>query len=190
MRESLERGYALVIVDVQNDFCPGGSLAVPDGHEVVPVLNLWIESAVDAGIPIFASRDWHPANHISFQQRGGPWPPHCVQGTRGAEFHPDLRLPASANIISKAATADEDSYSAFGGTDLAQKLNAEGVRRIWVGGLALDYCVQATVLDGLNEAFTVHLILGATRAVTVQPGDGQRAVDRMREAGAVIEDRA
>src|SRR5437667_258948 len=128
-------GDALLIVDVQNDFCPGGALAVREGDQVVPVLNRWIGRAEAQRIPIFASRDWHPPDHISFKARGGPWPPHCVQNTKGAAFHPDLKLPPDTEVISKADDPDKDSYSAFGGTDLATKLRRVGIRRLWIGGL-------------------------------------------------------
>src|SRR5215471_2821532 len=138
----LQPGDALLIVDVQNDFCPGGALPVPEGNAVVPVLNQWIAEAEARRAPVFASRDWHPKNHISFKQRGGPWPPHCVQGTPGAAFHPDLKLPQNVEIISKAENPDKDSYSAFGGTDLAARLKREGVHRVWIGGLTQDYCVR------------------------------------------------
>src|SRR5438067_13422303 len=109
----MQSGDALLIVDVQNDFCPGGALAVKEGDQVVPVLNDWIEQAQRDGVSTYASRDWHPENHISFQSRGGPWPPHCIQWTSGAAFHPDLKLPENVQIISKAEDADVDSYSAF-----------------------------------------------------------------------------
>src|SRR5437868_3700655 len=122
-------GDALLVVDVQNDFCPGGALAVPDGDEVVPILNRWIADAVAARVPVFASRDWHPENHISFKARGGPWPPHCIQNTPGAQFHPDLQLPRDIRIISKAETADVDAYSAFEGTDLSKRLREAGIQR-------------------------------------------------------------
>ena len=184
----LQAGDALIIVDVQNDFCPGGALGVPEGDQVVPVLNEWIEEAGIHGIPVFASRDWHPAGHVSFVQRGGPWPPHCLQNTAGAAFHPGLRLPWNARIISKADTPDEDSYSAFGGTDLARRLHGEGVRRLWIGGLAQDYCVKATALDGLREGFEVRIIVDATRAVNVNPHDGERALEEIRRAGAILEE--
>src|SRR5438552_15199445 len=118
----LEAGDALLIVDVQNDFCPGGALPVPEGDAIIPVLNRWIDEAEARGVPVFASRDWHPQNHVSFKQRGGPWPPHCVQGTKGAAFHPGLKLPKNAEIVSKAQDPETDSYSAFGGTDLAGRL--------------------------------------------------------------------
>jgi nicotinamidase/pyrazinamidase len=179
---------ALLIVDVQNDFCPGGALAVSKGDEIVPILNRWIADAGAAGVPVFASRDWHPANHISFKARGGLWPPHCIQNTPGAQFHPDLKLPPGVRIISKAETADLDSYSAFGGTDLSERLRKEGIRRIWIGGLAQDYCVRATALDALREGFEVHLIVNGTRAVNVKPDDGERAIEEIRRAGGILEE--
>jgi nicotinamidase/pyrazinamidase len=180
-------GDALLIIDVQNDFCAGGSLAVPDGDGVVPVINRWIAAARRAGIPIVVSRDWHPADHTSFLERGGLWPPHCVQGTRGAEFHPALDLPSDSPIVSKGDTPDRDNYSDFRETDLAERLRRGEVRRLWVAGLALDYCVRATVLDAIREGFEVHLILAATRAVDVRPGDGDRALAEIRAAGAIVE---
>lgn len=183
----LTKGDALILVDVQNDFCPGGALAVAEGDQVVPVLNRWIERAVQAGIPVFASRDWHPPNHVSFQSRGGPWPPHCVQGTRGAEFHPDLHLPKDALIVTlKGDDPDRDAYSAFDGTNLASDLRSRGVQRLWVGGLATDYCVKATVLDGLREGFDVRVIADGIRAVNVQPDDGRQAIEEMLRAGASL----
>jgi nicotinamidase/pyrazinamidase len=139
---------------------------------------------------VFASRDWHPANHISFRDRGGPWPPHCVQGTAGAEFHRDLKLPHDVQIISKADTPDKDSYSAFGGTDLATRFRQTGIRRIWIGGLAQDYCVRETALDALREGFEVHVIVDATRAVNVKPEDGRRALEEIRQAGGILEEMA
>jgi nicotinamidase/pyrazinamidase len=183
----LSSADGLIIVDVQNDFCPGGALAVSDGDRVVPILNQWIKTAVAAGAPVFASRDWHPANHISFRERGGPWPPHCVQGTSGAEFHRDLELPDDVRIITKADTPDLDSYSAFGNTDLAARLRQAGIRRVWIGGLAQDYCVRETALDALKENFEVHLIVDATRAVNVTPGDGRRALEEIQKAGGILE---
>jgi nicotinamidase/pyrazinamidase len=184
----LSREDALMIVDVQNDFCPGGALAVCGGDQVVPLLNRWIAAAEAAGIPVFASRDWHPANHISFRDRGGPWPPHCIQGTAGAEFHPDLKLPANVQIISKADKPDADSYSAFGGNDLADRLRKSGVRRVWIGGLTQDYCVHDTALDALREGFEVHVIVDATRAVNVNSEDGKRALERIRQSGGILEE--
>ena len=185
---ALRPSDALLIVDVQQDFCPGGALAVPDGDAVVPVLNRWIDAAQAAGAAVFASRDWHPPDHMSFQDQGGPWPSHCVAETPGASFHPHLALPDSATVVDKGTDAEHEAYSAFEGTDLAAQLRAAGVERLWVGGLALDYCVRASVLDARRIAcLPVHVILNATRAVDVQPGDGSRALDDMRSAGAVAE---
>ena len=185
---ALSSSDALLIVDVQRDFCPGGALAVPDGDAVVPVLNQWIDAARDAGAAVFASRDWHPPDHVSFQEQGGPWPSHCVADTPGAAFHPDLALPDSSTVIDKGTDSGHEAYSAFEGTELAAQLDAAGIERLWVGGLALDYCVRASVLDARRIAgLPVHVILNATRAVDVQPGDGARALEDMRAAGAVAE---
>ncbi len=188
MPESLREGDALLVVDVQNDFCPGGALAVPDGDAVITVLNDWIQAAVAASVPIYASRDWHPEDHVSFTERGGPWPRHCVQDTDGAAFHADLDLPAGTVILTKADRPDQDAYSAFEGTGFAERLRADRVRRLWVGGLALDYCVRASVLDALaGDGLEAYLILAATRPVDVQAGDGARAIAKMEAAGAHIE---
>jgi nicotinamidase/pyrazinamidase len=187
MAPKLGPADALLVVDVQNDFCPGGALPVPDGDRVVPVLNRWIDRAVRAGAQVVASRDWHPPGHVSFRERGGPWPEHCVHHGEGARFHPDLRLPDDVRVVSKGMDRERDAYSAFDSTGLGGELRRCGVKRLWVGGLALDYCVRATVLDGLEQGFEVHLLAGATRAVDVQPGDGERALDEMRKAGAAIE---
>ena len=183
---------ALLIVDVQNDFCPGGALAVAEGHAVVPLLNQYMERASAAGIPIFASRDWHPAQTAHFREFGGQWPPHCVQGTSGAEFHPGLRLPEETVIVSKGMNPVDEGYSLFegkleDGRDALTALRELGVTRVHVGGLATDYCVRATTLDALAARFDVFLLEDAIRAVEVQPGDDERAITEMREAGAVSE---
>jgi nicotinamidase-related amidase len=183
----LQKGDALLIVDIQNDFCPGGALDVPEGDKVIPVVNTWIAEATAAGIPVFASRDWHPPNHISFTERGGPWPPHCVQGTSGAAFHADLKLPANVQVISKAHTPDRESYSAFGDTDLLSRLRSAHVKRLWIGGLAQDYCVRASALDAIREGFDVRVIVEATRAVNVSPQDGEQALAEIERAGGVLE---
>lgn len=183
----LKASDALIVVDVQKDFCPGGALPVNRGDEIVPELNRWIELAGRSGAQVVLSRDWHPPDHMSFPERGGPWPVHCVQDTPGAEFHPDLCIPSSVEIVSKGSHPDRENYSAFDGTGLAERLWNRGVRRLWVGGLAQDVCVRATVLDGLEAGFEVHVLAAATRPVDVQPGDGRRALKEMQAAGAVIE---
>ncbi|MDY7108189.1 MAG: nicotinamidase [Planctomycetota bacterium] len=188
MSERFQQGDTLLVVDAQRDFFPGGALAVPEGDAILPVLNRWAASARDAHVPVFASRDWHPPGHASFSTQGGTWPEHCVQQTGGAEFHPDLNLPKGTIIISKGTDPDRDSYSAFDGTGLAARLREAGVRRLWMGGLAFDVCVRASVLDAIREGFEVRLIRPATRAVNVQPDDGEKALEEMRSAGAVIEE--
>jgi nicotinamidase/pyrazinamidase len=180
-------GSALLLVDIQRDFCAGGALAVPGGDDVVPVANQWIEQACARGAPVVASRDWHPPHHASFEEHGGPWPTHCVRDSPGAAFHPDLALPPDAIVVSKGTETHRDAYSAFDATGLAERLRAEGVERIFVCGLALDYCVRASVLDALAEGFEVHLVRAATRAVEQQPGDGDAALAEMIRAGAAIE---
>jgi nicotinamidase/pyrazinamidase len=176
---------ALIVVDVQNDFCPGGALAVPHGDEVVAPLNNLIEEFLARGDMVIKSRDWHPARTKHFKQYGGTWPVHCVQETRGAEFHRDLLDDPRIAVISKGM-GDEDSYSAFDGTNLAALLRERGVREVWVGGLATDYCVKNTVLDAVREGFHVKAIVDAMRAVEVQPGDGALAIEEMRARGAEI----
>jgi nicotinamidase/pyrazinamidase len=178
---------ALIVVDVQNDFCPGGTLAVEHGDEVVAPLNKLMEEFLERGEPVFKSRDWHPPQTKHFSDYGGTWPVHCVQNTRGAQFHPDLLDDKHIRIVSKGL-GDEDSYSAFDGTDLALQLHRLGVEELWVGGLATDYCVKNTVLDALKHGFRVKALKDAMRPVNVQPGDGERAIEEMRQAGAEIVD--
>jgi len=183
---------ALIIVDVQNDFCPGGSLAVTDGDRVVPVLNQLVQEFSAAGRLIVAGRDWHPRKTTHFKEFGGIWPVHCVQGTLGAEYHPDLVLTPDTVHVVKGTGATEDAYSEFEGHDqtgrpLAQLLEDRGVRTLLVGGLATDYCVKHTVLDGLKAGFQVVLLTDASRGVNVQPGDTDRAVAEMAAAGANIQ---
>jgi nicotinamidase/pyrazinamidase len=180
----LRRGDALLLIDVQNDFLPGGSLEVPSGDEVIPVLNRYIEAFNKSSIPVYASRDWHPPDHSSFRAQGGIWPPHCVAGSRGAEFSPKLRLPANAVIISKATNPDADAYSDFDEPDMEQSLRQNGIRRLFIGGLATDYCVLYTVRDALSHSYEVLLLLDGIRAINVKPGDGQRAIEEMTARGA------
>lgn len=178
-------GDALLIVDVQNDFLPGGSLAVAGGDAAIAPLNGWLGRFAPARLPVCATRDWHPADHCSFAAQGGPWPPHCVAGTPGAQFAAALALPADAVVISKATTREADAYSGFAGTDLHARLQALGVRRLFVGGLATDYCVLNTVLDARRLGYAVVLLVACIRAVDVRPGDGARALEAMGAAGAV-----
>lgn len=180
-----QAGDALVVVDVQNDFLPGGSLAVSGSDAVLAPLNAWIARFVDGGLPVFATRDWHPAEHCSFLAQGGPWPPHCVAGTPGARFAAALALPPGASMVSKATTRDRDAYSGFAGTTLHAELEALGIRRLWVGGLATDYCVLTTVVDALRLGYRVVLLVDCIRAVDATPGDGERAIAAMVAAGAV-----
>lgn len=177
-------GDALIAVDVQNDFLPGGNLPVTRGDEVVPVLNEYIAVFQRRGLPIYATRDWHPVNHCSFQPAGGVWPPHCVAGSPGADFAPGLALPEQTTIISKATTESKDAYSGFEDTTLARDLQANGVRRVFIGGLATDYCVLSTVNDALAAGFEVIVLEDAVRAVNVQPEDGKNALATMRRNGA------
>lgn len=178
------RGDALIVVDLQNDFLPGGALGVPQGDLVVPVIGRYLRLFHQRGLPIFATRDWHPPRHISFRERGGAWPPHCIAGTTGAAFAPGLRLPPGTTVISKADEPDRDAYSAFQGTDLAARLRTSGTSRVFVGGLATDYCVLETVKDAIEAGFEAVLLSDACRAVNVSPGDGAAAEDEMRRRGA------
>lgn len=177
---------ALIVVDVQNDFLPGGSLAVRDGDAVIPVLNRYLGRFRTTGAPVAATRDWHPRAHCSFIAQGGPWPEHCVAGTRGAGFAGTLELPTDVLIFSKADTVGADAYSGFEGTGLAEALRRLGVTRVFVGGLATDYCVLNTVRDALTEGFETLLLIDAVRPVEATPGDGARAVEQMRSLGATI----
>ena len=180
-------GDALLIVDVQQDFLPGGALPVPGGDAVVAPLNRYIDAFERQGLPVLATRDWHPPDHCSFAAQGGEWPPHCVAGTPGAAFATGLRLPASAVVVSKARDPDADAYSAFQGTTLTTRLRDLGVRRVFVGGLATDYCVRATVLDAIAAGFEAVVFADAVRAVELQPGDGARALADMAQRGARIQ---
>lgn len=183
------RDAALLIVDLQNDFCPDGALPVPGGDRVVEPLNRAAKRFAAAGLPVLASRDWHPPETKHFRESGGLWPPHCVQGSAGGAFHPDLRLPEGSVVISKGADPERDSYSAFeaateDGRVLMELLAARGVRHIFVGGLATDYCVRSSVLDALKAGFAVTVLTDAVAGVDVNPGDSARAMEEMKQAGA------
>lgn len=182
---------ALLIVDVQNDFCEGGSLAVPGASRVVTALNRHVDEAVARGLTIYASRDWHPAVTTHFVTHGGDWPVHCVQDTRGAEFHSRLHLPDVAIVVSKGDQPDHPGYSAFDGhladgRTLLEDLRARDINRLRVGGLATDYCVRQSVLDALGAKIDVILLEDAIAGVDLKPGDSERALAEMRAAGATL----
>jgi nicotinamidase-related amidase len=175
---------ALIVVDVQNDFCPGGALAVTDGDAVVePVNRLASESSF-----VVATRDWHPADHGSFAEQGGPWPVHCVAGTPGAALHAGIDQGRIDAVVDKGQVPDREGYSGFEGTELERLLREHDVDAVDVAGLALDYCVKATALDARRAGFDVTVHQGATRAVEVRPGDGERAVAELRAAGVEVVD--
>lgn len=176
-------GDTLVITDVQNDFVTG-SLAVRGGAEIIPMLNRYAVAFAARSLPVFATRDWHPRDHCSFRERGGPWPPHCVADTSGADFAPGLALPPDTTIVSKATRPDREAYSAFSGTDLDASLRSRGARRLFIGGIATDYCVLQTVRDARGLGYPVFLLTDVIRAVDVAPDDGAKAVAAMRQAGA------
>jgi len=175
---------ALIIVDLQKDFCPEGALPVPGGDQVVPILNKYIEIFRKVGAHIFATRDWHPQNHSSFKAYGGMWPPHCIQKTEGAKFHPSLMLPKEVKVISKATDPSKEAYSGFDGTELKEELKKKGVKRVFVGGLATDYCVKNTVLDALKYGFETVLLEDAIRGVNLKPEDSDEAIKEMVNKGA------
>jgi len=180
----IKNSDALLITDIQKDFLPGGALPIENGDEIIPVLNDYIRRFKDANAHVLASRDWHPPNHISFKAQGGLWNPHCVQETNGAKFSPDLKLPPHTTVISKATNPEREAYSAFDGTSLAHELRTLGAKRLFVGGLATDYCVVNTVLDARKLGFEVVVLMDATLGINVEPGDVDRAINTMLTIGA------
>lgn len=174
---------ALIVADIQNDFLPGGRLAVSNGHGIIGAVNQYINIFTNAKHPVFATRDWHPPNHCSFEQQGGPWPVHCIAGTVGAAFSPALKLPDDVRIVSKARDRDKEAYSAFSGTTLHEQLKQLSIRRLFVCGLATEYCVFNTVTDAIACGYTVFLLEDAIRAIDAQPNDGSRAIEQMQERG-------
>lgn len=177
---------ALLVIDIQMDFCPGGALAVREGDVVVPRINAVIDEFDRLSLPIFFTRDWHPPNHVSFKPQGGPWPQHCVQGTLGADFHPTLKVPRGAIIISKGEDPTTEAYSGFQGTDLEQRLRKLGVGELFLGGLATDYCVRESALDAIHAGLVTNILRDCVMAVDAKPGDGARAISDMQNAGARI----
>lgn len=188
---NFQAGDALLIVDIQYDFFPGGALGVPEGDQIIPLVNEMIAEAKENNLPIYASRDWHPANHCSFTEFGGPWPVHCVQDSEGAALHRDVPLPEDTIVVNKAFDFDQEAYSAFEGlTDqdqqpIAELLRNQGVKRLWIGGLALDYCVKASALDAAKEGFDTHVILDATRAIATDKIE--EVIDELKAAGVAVE---
>lgn len=191
MKTKFKKGDALLIVDVQYDFLPGGALAVADGDKILPVLNEWLAAANQTNIPIILSRDWHPKNHISFKAQGGPWPPHCVKQTHGAQFSQDLKYPQNAIIVDKATEANKETYSALGGvtaTDgkpLPEVLRELNIKRLWMGGLAFDYCVKHSALDAKKLGFEVVVVLPACKAIAEQTE--QETFQLLTDANVILE---
>ena len=180
----LSKNDALIVTDVQFDFLPGGSLAVPEGDQIIPALNEYISLFANENLPVFATRDWHPKNHISFKQQGGPWPPHCIQNTEGAKFPRSLKVPGNVIVVSKATNLEKEAYSSFDGTQLTEQLKASGVSRIFIGGLTTEYCVKYTVLDGLKAGFNLVLLSDAIRGLNANKGDLENAIQEMVQHGA------
>jgi nicotinamidase/pyrazinamidase len=185
----MDQYSALVIVDIQNDFLPGGALAVPGGDKIIPVLNEYISVFKDHHSPIIATRDWHPQITKHFKQYGGLWPPHCIQNTWGARFHPDLHLPSDTIIISAGIGEDQEGYSGFEGVDHTGKpflnvLKEKQISHLYIGGIATEYCVKSTVLQAIKFGFKVNLLTDAIIGINLQPSDSQKAIDEMVNHGA------
>lgn len=188
-----ETKAALLIVDVQKDFCPGGALAAPGGDAIIPALNRHLAEARAHGIAVYASRDWHPKVTSHFKEYGGEWPPHCVQSTAGAQFHADLKLPADTIVVSKGDDAGKPGYSAFDGhtahgRTLLADLRDRNIGVVYIGGIATDYCVKATALDALQAGLQVRILSDAITGIDLRPGDAVRALDEMSRAGARVAD--
>ena len=186
MKIKLKAKDALIVVDVQVDFLPGGSLAVPNGEQVIPPLNSYIKRFSQQGLPVFFTRDWHCSQHCSFRENGGQWPPHCKADTPGAQFAPNLLLPQNNRyILSKGAKQEADAYSGFQETPLLELLHEQGIQRVFIGGIATEYCVRATVIDAINSGFASILLADAIQGVGANPGDMETAVEQMLAGGAV-----
>jgi nicotinamidase/pyrazinamidase len=176
----------LLITDIQKDFLSGGALPIDGGEEIIPVLNNYIRIFYAAKAYVLASRDWHPTNHVSFNTQGGPWPPHCIQETNGAKFSPHLKLPEHTVVISKATEPTHESYSAFDGTNLTNELKRLGIKRLFIGGLATDYCIVNTVLDARKLGLETIVLMDATLGINVNPGDVNAAIKTMVASGALL----
>lgn len=186
MKMDIGTGDALIIVDVQNDFLPGGSLPVPAGDEVIPNLNRYIAAFLFRELPIFATRDWHPPDHCSFHQQGGPWPAHCIAGTQGAAFPANLEIPCDTHIISKATSREKDAYSGFSETELDAMLKSAGISGVFIGGLATDHCVLSTVRDALNQGYDIFVLKDAVRGLDADATSA--ALEEMAHLGAKLID--
>ena len=186
---SLKPKKALLVVDVQNDFCPGGALGIPNGHQIIPAINRYIKAFQKENWPVFVTRDWHPQFTRHFKKFGGAWPEHCIEGSPGAQFHPDLEFPKEAFVMSKGMDMEKDSYSAFqaidgNGTAMANLLKNLEIREICICGLATDYCVKYSALDALNEGLEVFILSDAIAGVNLQPEDSRIAIEQMVVCGA------
>jgi nicotinamidase/pyrazinamidase len=177
---------ALLVIDLQNDFCPGGSIAIAGGNAVAAQMAKAAAYFAEAQAPIYATQDWHPKEHASFRTKGGPWPPHCIQNTPGAALHPDLELPANAIVVKKGATSTKDAYSGFVDSNLEDQLIAAGIKRVVVGGLATDYVVLNTVIDTLDIGIETYVLTDAVDAMNIEPNDGLRALHLMQTTGATL----
>ena len=184
MKIALAAGDALIVIDMQNDFLPGGSLAIAGGDAIIPQLNRYLAYFAAHRLPVLATRDWHPPDHCSFHEQGGPWPPHCIAGSGGAAFHPDLELPIDTHLVSKATARESDAYSGFCGTQLDKLLHSLHIRRVFIGGVATEYCVFNTVKDALRLRYDTFVLEDAIRSIERQLGDGQRALQEMIHVGA------
>jgi len=177
---------ALVVVDVQRDFCPGGALAVAGGDSIIPALNKAISAFRESGLPVVFTRDWHPRNHCSFKEQGGVWPKHCVARTPGASFHPRLKVPRGSIVVSKGTRPNLEAYSGFQGTDLERRLKRLGVGELFIGGLATDYCVKETALDALTAGFDVGVMKDCVKGVDLRKGDSAAAFRLLAGRGAKL----
>ena len=180
---------ALLIVDVQNDFCPGGALGVPEGDKIVSVINKYIRTFTKKKLPIFATADWHPVRTKHFKDFGGVWPVHCIQNSRGAAFHPDLKLPKDAILLYKGMDPEEDCYSSFSAQDLSGQplsklLKRMAIKEIYISGLATDYCVKFTAIDALKHGFKVKILMDAIKGVDLKPNDSREAIKKITKMGA------
>jgi nicotinamidase/pyrazinamidase len=188
-RISMKPKKALLIVDVQNDFCPGGALGVRQGDKIVPAINKYIKIFSKKGLPIFATRDWHPIKTSHFKEFGGRWPMHCIKNTKGAEFHPRLKLSRETILLYKGMDPRKDSYSAFQAEDqhgrsLPSLLKILGIEEIYIAGLATDYCVRFTTADAIKSGFKVKVLIDAIKGVNLNPGDSESAIGEMAKNGA------